>query len=161
MKLKNVWMLLSGLFLFSCSDTSTTKSENTEDSIVVKHEAAAENHADEHAGNLMLNNGAKWQTDESTRTHAAKLTTEVNAFNAKTNAGVKDYQVFAVDMQNELNSLVSDCKMKGEDHDALHLWLEPVLKNVSDLKKVTTTEEGKHTMETLTGNLKKFNQYFN
>lgn len=64
-------------------------------------------------------------------------------------------------MQKELNSLISDCKMKGPNHEVLHLWLEPVLKDVSNLKKINATDEGKQVTEKLTDDVEKFNQYFN
>ncbi|MEJ7736940.1 MAG: hypothetical protein WKF97_05895 [Chitinophagaceae bacterium] len=51
--------------------------------------------------------------------------------------------------------------MKGPNHEVLHLWLEPVLKDVSNLKKINATDEGKQVTEKLTDDVEKFNQYFN
>jgi len=50
--------------------------------------------------------------------------------------------------------------MKGADHDALHLWLEPVMKDVNDLKYAGTADEAKHIAATLNANVQKFNQDF-
>ena len=161
MKCRSLMMLLIVPIFFACNNESDTSEKMADTLATEKQEEHATEGHEEHTSALALNNGAKWQTDESTRTHAAKLNAEVDAFNTKANADVAAYQAFASGMQKELNALISDCKMKGPEHDALHLWLEPVLKDVSDLKKVTTTEDGKRVAEKLTDDVKKFNQYFN
>ena len=119
-----------------------------------------ENH-DEHGSELSLNNGAKWQADESTRNHASKLNNKIAEFNKMQNTAVADYQAFGNEVQKDLNGLISDCKMKGPDHDALHLWLEPVLQSTKELKAADTKEQGKQTVQKLTKQVEKFNQYFN
>lgn len=160
MSIRNVLPLLFALLFFGCSN-AINETNKTEDTLIKEsHEQAGDNHK-EHADALTLNNGAKWQTDESTRKYAAKLITETNAFNTKANADESAYQAFAGDMQKELNSLISDCKMQGPNHEALHLWLEPILEDVSDLKKINVVDEGKHATEKLTADVNKFNQYFN
>lgn len=158
MRIKNVLTFLFAAILFGCNHANNASNKTEDTSIKESHEHDNEK---EHGGNLALNNGAKWQTDVSTHTHAVKLITQADTFDTKTDEDVTLYHSVAADMQKELNSLVGDCKMKGPDHDALHLWLEPVLKDVSDLKKISATEEGKHAAEKLTGDVKKFNQYFN
>lgn len=74
-----------------------------------------------HSEGLTLNKGSKWNTDESTRFHAANLNTAIDAFNSKDHQEVSEFQSFAAELQSELGGLVKDCKMKGADHDALHL----------------------------------------
>jgi hypothetical protein len=122
---------------------------------------------DEHAGGakteasaLTLNNGGKWQADERTQFHAANLNALVERFSKKAHADYEAYQVFAADIQNELAGLVKDCKMKGADHDALHLWLEPVMKDANALEKAATASDGKIIAGRLITNIQKFNQYF-
>ena len=157
MKIKIILTGLMAVSFLACNSenkaglTSTAKTERT-----VEHS----NEEEDHAGGLSLNQGSKWQTDESTRFHAANLNTLVDEFHKKENADVESYHVFAATMQEELGGLVKDCKMKGADHEALHLWLEPVMKGVNDLKEAGTAEEGKHVGERLTINVQKFNQYF-
>lgn len=152
--------ILTGLILFSffaCSQAN--KGENSGASV----EAPAGEHTSAevaHLEGLTLNKGSKWNTDESTRFHAANLSTAIDAFNSKDHQEISEYHSFAAELQSELGGLVKDCKMKGADHDALHLWLEPVMKGAGDLKTVKSAEEGKNLTETLTGNIKKFNQYF-
>lgn len=114
----------------------------------------------DHDSGLSLNNGNKWSTDESTRFHATNLNALVDDFQKKGSTDIESYHLFAGTMQEELGGLVKDCKMKGADHDALHLWLEPVMQGVNDLKKAGTLDEGKPIADMLAVNVLKFNQYF-
>jgi hypothetical protein len=51
--------------------------------------------------------------------------------------------------------------MEGPDHNALHLWLEPVLNDVKHLKNTDNEEEAKNAATVLSEDVRKFNQYFN
>ena len=157
MKFKIPIAILLAFSLLACTNekkfpfNSTTKTEG------------AHGHLDGEeapADGLTLNNGNKWQTDESTWLHAVNLNALVAVFETKEDSDIESYHGFAANMQEELGGLVKDCKMKGADHDALHLWLEPVMKDVNDLKKTATADEGKQIAETLTANVKKFDKYF-
>lgn len=161
MMIRNTLIVLFALFFFACNNAGKATDKITDSLTIENYDGHAGDHHEEHTSGLSLNNGAKWQADESTRIHAAKLNAEIRMFNKIENADVTAYQTFAADIQKELNSLVSGCKMKGADHDALHLWLEPVLKDVTDLKKASTADEGEQTVQRLTENVQKFNQYFN
>src|SRR5690606_41030903 len=79
------------------------------------HDALPISTTEEHSS-LSLNNGEKWDADESTNLHAEKLIAQVNAFNSKQNPDLQAYQSFGADMQNELNGLIKDCKMRSEEH---------------------------------------------
>lgn len=160
MKSKSFLALLFVLFILSCNSTSD-EDKKLDVATTENHSEQEAAHNAEHTKELSLNNGVKWQTDESTRTHVAKLNALIDAFNSKENADIASYHAFAGDMQKELNELIRDCKMQGADHDALHLWLQPVLQDVSKMKKVKATGEGKHLAEQITNNVKKFDQYFN
>ena len=37
-------------------------------------------------------------------------------------------------LQIRIDTLVQQCKMKGPDHDALHVWLEQVLHDLQEVK---------------------------
>ena len=160
MSIKTLFPLIFAVLFFGCNNANNEKNK-TEDTVIKESHEHASDHDEKHADTIALDKGAKWQTDESTRKHAAKLIAETNAFNTKENADVSSYHAFADDMQKELNTLISDCKMQGENHEALHLWLEPVLKDVSDLKKINAAEAGIAATAKLTIDITKFNQYFN
>ena len=157
MSIKILLSVLIGFSLLSCNNENKEERAVGPRSEPIEEQAVSE---ETHAGELSLNKGVKWQTDESTRIHAAKLNTAIDGFNAIENPDLAAYHAFAAGMQNELGGLVKDCKMKGADHDALHLWLEPVMKDVAELKKVSTASAGKQTADRLTADVKKFNQYF-
>ncbi|MEJ7736941.1 MAG: hypothetical protein WKF97_05900 [Chitinophagaceae bacterium] len=74
--------LLFVLLFFGCNNANNEALKNEDIAIKESLEQAGDNRK-ENADALALNNGAKWQTDESTRKHAAKLITETNAFNTK------------------------------------------------------------------------------
>ena len=144
--LRNVLFLCVILFP-GCNSGETTHA----------HNAAA----DKHHVSLSLNNGVKWRSDENTRVHAAKLNAQLAAFNKRQSPAHEEYQTFASEMQNELNGLISDCNMKGAEHDALHSWLEPVLEHVRKLKETESASQGADIVRELTMQIRKFNQYFN
>ena len=148
--------LLVVLFLACTNQNKTSLTDTVQTEAVHGHSTIEEAPAVE----LALNKGSKWQSDKSTWVHAANLNALVETFQKKENADLETYQVFAAAMQEELGGLVKDCKMKGAEHEALHLWLEPIMKDVNDLKKAGTAEEGKHISENLTANVQKFSQYF-
>lgn len=159
MLLKNALLAFS-IILFAACNNATEIEKATNITKVETHEVDTVSGHIEYANTLSLRNGAKWQTDESTRTHAAQLNTQVTVFNEKENLDLPAYHSFAADMQKELNGLTNDCKMKGPEHEALHVWLEPVLKEVNNIKTATTLENAKQATEKLTENVQKFNQYF-
>jgi hypothetical protein len=109
---------------------------------------------------LALNNGAKWLSDASTRSHAAQLEGMIDAFGRAGEPDVRAYQGLAASLQEELDRLVGDCRMKGPEHDALHHWLEPVLQDVSALKQVSSVSQGAAATAKLSEDVKKFNQFF-
>ena len=155
MKIIQTTLLFSLLFFFACrnaGEASTKTDHTTTAASEVEHESA-------HTGTLSLNNGEKWKADANTQAHAAKLNTLVAGFDVDA-ASVADYHSYAAALQSELDSLISDCKMKGADHEALHLWLMQVLEDVKNLKKVSAPGAGKEVAEQLAADVQKFNIYF-
>lgn len=157
MKIKITLASLMVVLFLACNNEKKMDSTNA-----AQNETTHEHSNAEEAPNvgLALNNGSKWMTDESTWVHSASLNALVDDFQKKEDRDLESYQVFAAAMQEELGGLVKDCKMKGANHDALHLWLEPIMKDVNDLKKAATAAEADPIAETLSANVQKFNQYF-
>lgn len=159
MRLKLAICVLLAFSFAACNQTQKNEQQTS----------AMEDHAnhDEHDGHqhshaaLSLNNGEKWASDISTRAHATAMIEKSEAFTKSEKTAISDYQNLANEMQVELNKLVADCKMDGPDHDALHLWLEPVVAEMKSLKEVQSEEEGKAHAEKLNTNLQEFNKYFN
>lgn len=155
MKIRIYTVLLGISILYACNNANPPANVVTDSA----HTEAAAEHS-ELVTALSLNHGEKWLSDENTRNHVSKLSDIFSSFGSKSRSGISDYQTLASEVQNELNGLIKDCKMSGPDHDALHLWLEPVLNSTAKLKNVQTMEEAEAIVELLTENIRKFNIYF-
>lgn len=157
MQTKLILLAVITVSFMACNnaDTSKINSGTVSEEQVHQHNASQD---DTHE--LTLNNGVKWKTDESTRTHASMLNTYTDRFEKQTSRDLAAYHAFADQMQDQLQQLINGCKMEGADHDALHLWLEPVLKDVKALKNTSSTDEGDAATITLTEDVRKFDKYF-
>lgn len=166
MKLK-IFILSSLIIGFmSCKDNNQSQAGAVDIETVHEHDSEEAHNHDEHgvetATELALNNGQKWKSDEPTQMHAQKLVEMAEAFKTgSANANLESYRNYSEMVQNELNGMIKDCKMQGIDHDALHLWLEPVLNGVKELKDAKNTEDAKEIETHLTENIIKYNQFFN
>lgn len=143
--------LLSG-FLFSCDAVS-------EKEMTVATAPPAENatELDQPATGLVFNNGEKWKADASTVENAANLKAVIAAAKTET---LEDYTTTAAALQEGLNKMVKECKMKGADHDALHVWLEPMMTKTKELSKATTSADAATTLQELETQVNLFPQYF-
>lgn len=152
----NIKILLAAALMFSlgaCQESQEHQHDH----------AATETHGHEHTHDtqaLALNNGVKWQTDENTRQHAANLEGIAAAFTYDQSTPLEAYQKHAAAMQTELDYLIQDCRMKGPEHDALHLWLEPVLSDTRSLSEATDAAVAKTATDKLHEDIRKFPQYF-
>lgn len=109
---------------------------------------------------LTLNNGAKWHSDKSTSKNVAALEGIADRFQAKGGKDLAAYTAVGSELQTALNTLVSECRMQGEDHEALHHWLEPLLTKVKALQKATTEEEAATLFGAVNDQLNLYHQYF-
>ena len=107
------------LFLFSCGNTSNEKSKEQTETIA--HEEHQHNDENE---TIELNNGAKWKVDPNMITHIRNMESDVISF-AKVDQ--KDYKSLSEKLQSNIDSLTSNCTMKGKAHDELHKWLVPFI----------------------------------
>ena len=142
-------MLILPGFLLACH------SKNESNAAV---EPATENHGhDDHASGLVLNNGAKWKADSSTIGNVDLLQKVVSGAKKES---LENYLQTAAQLEAGLNKMVSECKMQGADHDALHLWLEPLMKRSKDLKKATTAGDAATLLNEIDKQVNLFSQYF-
>jgi hypothetical protein len=81
---------------------------------------------------VQLNQGSKWKADEATKKNVAAMVQVVN--DSSYEDATKRTQLTAA-LQTRIDSLVKQCSMKGKDHEALHTWLEKVLKDLKELKE--------------------------
>lgn len=94
----------------------------------VDHAAHAQHDA---SAGMELNNGQKWKADLATKTNVAAM---VEVVNDNRYTDEQNREQLASTMQTKLDTLVKQCRMKGPDHDALHVWLEKVLVDMKALK---------------------------
>ena len=145
------YFFLFGLIIFlGCSDDTGHKHDSAKETS--SHE---EQHASEMGtATLQLNNGAKWKADDPTRKNVAALTQVLNneSFHNESNK-----EEFVKTFNQQLDTLVQQCRMKGPDHDALHVWLETVMR---DLKKVKEGGEYSADYASLKKDVESFNEYF-
>jgi len=120
---------------------------------------AVENH-DEHAEQatqLSLNNGVKWKADSITLLNVDLLQKTITSAQ---NESLENYSQTAIDLKDGLNKMVSECKMKGADHEALHHWLEPIMEKTKELKNANSIETARSIFDEIEKQLNLFPQYF-
>ena len=79
-----------------------------------------------------LNNGRKWKADDATKTNVAAM---MHVISDSSYADAAKRKELHANVQGKIDSLISQCRMKGAQHDALHTWLEKVLKDMKALKE--------------------------
>ena len=78
------------------------------------------------------NSGTRWKADEVTKKNVAAMEQLIND-TAHSDAS-KASQLYT-NMKSKIDTLVRQCSMKGAEHDALHVWLEKLLKDLKELKE--------------------------
>lgn len=159
MKKTKIFLTLFAVVFFVACNSPTTKEETAGTNKEITPTDSVVNHGG-HTANLTLNKGEKWQADSNTHVHVKALKSKVESFNEVKNVDLNTYHSLGKELQSELNQLVQDCKMKGEDHEALHHWLEPVLENTSAIQKATTVEAAKTATQRVSSAVHQFEQYF-
>ncbi len=114
-----------------------------------------ENHDTKKEEALSLNNDKKWNADEATLNNVNAMMVVIND---SSYAATSSRSSFINQMQNRIDTLVSQCRMQGPDHDALHLWLNKVTKNMKEIKE--EDDEYEKEKEKLKNNIESFYTYF-
>ncbi len=156
MKTRMILLIAASLFLFSCGNISDEQSkEQTE---AVTHEEHSHDHE---MATLELNNGAKWDSDLSTFTGMKKLELTLFNFNENhKNPTLADYNKLGEELANINKDIISQCSMRGIDHDQLHILLAPMLANVDVIKNGQDMVKVKDNTEELSAALVQFFEHF-
>ena len=109
---------------------------------------------------VSLNKDAKWRADASTAKNVSLLQQKAVELNKGAKATAADYHTISNELQTGINQLIKECRMKGADHDALHLWLEPLMGEVKELKTVSTTDKGETLFHSIRTRLLDYDLYF-
>ena len=161
LKLKNKGMkkLLALLFLtgtlWACNNNTPSEKKEAIDSAETDHHEQSVN-----SGELLLNNGAKWKADSTTNNNVKSLLVVLEKLNDGTDKSLTAYKKTATDLQQGLDKMISECKMKGPDHDALHKWLEPLIEQVAKLKKASTEAGAAQTLDAIQARVNLYPQFF-
>lgn len=102
---------------------------------------------------LTLNNGEKWHSDKHTMDSINSMKEIV--FYSKTTGE----NPLKKSLDAELNKLIQGCTMEGENHDALHVYLEelmPLIEKLEDADK----EVSKHAEKKIKNLLAQYSDYF-
>lgn len=150
--MKKLLMLLCMSSWLACTNSSHEHNENTQ----VTEEA----HRHDEAKKLALNNGAKWKSDESTNKNVKELEAIANRFAEHQPKLTADFTRVANELQTGLDQMIRECRMQGADHEALHQWLEPLMKDVTALQKAVDEKEASKLFSDISGQLNKYHQYF-
>jgi len=146
---KPLFLLYSASLLFACNQ-APDKSKDDEHVI----------HDIEQTTGLALNNGTKWKADSETNHNVANLRGIADDFKSRPVPSVSDYQKLSADLNTGLNKMIKECKMTGADHDALHIWLQPILEENAELKNSSDTEIAGTIFKSIDKRLDNYNNYF-
>lgn len=144
------------LFLSYCSGESHKADQAHKHSTVTTTSGPSDAADVEKSSKLTLNNGQKWKLDEPTRKNIGEIKSIVDKAAAQQ---APDYKQVAADLQASTNQLISQCRMSGPDHDALHVWLEgymPALKELHSTNKPIQTT----AFHTIHSEVALFDKYF-
>jgi CII-binding regulator of phage lambda lysogenization HflD len=142
--------LLYGVLL-ACNNGGQTEKKETDTAVEAGHQHQTKSKT------IELNNSVKWKADSITFSNVALLKAIVSGTKKES---LENYIQTATQLQSGLNKMVNECKMKGADHEALHLWLEPLLEETKELKNVTTIEDAREKMQEIEEQINLFTQYF-
>ena len=148
--MKKFLILLCISSLLACTNAGIEKKETIQ--------ATEEAHYE--TSKLALNNGTKWKSDESTNKNVAELETITDRFTTSQPKLTADFTSVANELQAGLDKMIKECRMQGADHEALHQWLEPLMKDVNELKKANDEKEASKLFNEISEQLNNYHQYF-
>lgn len=147
----NLFFILLCIMMAACNSTANkdVDAQNEEHS-----------HHVEESGKLTLNNGVRWKTDESTKRNVVAIRDLVVALEDENMQTIEAFHAAADEIKAKTNVLIKECKMQGPDHDALHLWLYPLLDDIKALSIATEPETAKQLFDSILHRLYAFDTYF-
>ena len=161
--------LFAAAILFGCNSpdsSSAVEDHSDHDHAAAVQEPENHDHASPVAGSELttgvpsLNNGAKWKADASTNENVANLKSIIEKFKTNAHPEVQDYKAFQATFTDGIGKMVKECKMQGPDHDALHVWLEPLMKDNKEMKDLDSKESLEGTFHRISQRVDLYPQYF-
>lgn len=152
MKRMLILLLLAGIG-WGCNtpDRAQVKSETIQEESH-QHEASATA--------LQLNNGAKWKSDSATNLQVEVMKNRIQSFDEKKEINLVAYHQLGENLKAEVDKLIKECRMEGPDHDALHIWLQPLIEKTHQLQTTTDGTAAAELKTQLAELLHVYSQYF-
>lgn len=151
---KILGILFIANLLLACNTASDKEHSKDINAVKDSHEHM------EKVSELVLNNGAKWEADSITNHNVIRLKTTADMFRVQPFPSVNNYQLLGKDLSGDLDILIQQCKMKGDTHEALHKWLEPVLNFTNQLKNITDTAEARQIFNSVDSRIDDYRNFF-
>ena len=150
--MKLFFISLGILLIAACNDQQSAPAAD-------EHKADDQHEHNLPAESLRLNNGVKWKADSSTNNNVKALQAIVEQFTS-TEKTPRTYKQLGATLQSGLDKMISECRMKGPDHDALHKWLEPLIGQVKKLNETEKPEESAQHFSAITQQIQLYFQFF-
>lgn len=106
---------------------------------------------------LSLNEGAKWQLDDNTRTVFAETRSSLKGTDPTT---VEEAHALAATLQEQQGRLIRGCTMEGSSHDELHVFLQAWIPGVKALGESTTLSQSQAQLAALRGYMDALDKHF-
>ncbi|MDQ6901510.1 MAG: hypothetical protein M3139_00695 [Bacteroidota bacterium] len=148
--MKKLIILIICVALLSACNQSSNKTDPVEHVSHDQDETAA----------LSLNSGAKWKADSITNNNVSDLKGILYNFKKRSQRSANDYRTLGSHLNDALNKMIQECKMTGPEHEEIHHWLEPILKETNELKNITDTTVASSTFKSIDMHLNVYNNYF-
>ena len=146
-------ILISALFI-SCKN-----SEKQEDIIPSKEVLQEQTDllSTQWMNDIQLNNGSKWEANIETTEGVEKMQ---ELLKTQSTTSIDDYHQLANQLNEVKNKVVKECTMKGASHDNLHIWLYPLIEEISALSKTNDIAEASKIKQSIIQNVDAYNTYF-
>lgn len=107
---------------------------------------------------IPLNAGQKWEVDAAMKPFIIKSEELLTNY---LNDDLAQSPTLVGQELEELNrQLIQSCTMTGEAHNALHQWLDPHMKLISQLKNARSNSEAQPLLEQLRSSFSIFHKHF-
>jgi len=147
-------LLLTGT-IWSCNNHKRAENKN------FNNPAETDEHHSKGTGEkLELNNGAKWKVDSTTNNNTNSLKLIFEKFDNRSDKSLAAYKKTQGDLQKGIDKMISECKMNGPDHEALHKWLEPLINQVAKFKQTSTVHDADEALKGIRAQVSLYSQYF-
>ena len=147
-------LLLTGT-IWSCNNHKTAENKNFNNP-----SNTGEHHSAIKGGQLELNNGAKWKVDRVTNNNINNLRLVLEKFDNGSDKSFSAYKKTQNDLQQGIDKIISECKMKEANHLALHKWLEPLIAQATKFKQASAVPDAAEALKAIEAQVNLYGQYF-